>query len=371
MPKRSTILFLLFIFFCIRGNAQNLHTHSNQALKAYNSGKVYYEFFDFRNAEKWLKDAIKIDNSFYEAYMMLGEMMTKQRRFSESADYYKRAVRIDSLFYKPVFFPLANAEMMCGRYSDALIDYNVYLVQPGISEKNRQIALKSVDDCKFAINSIKNPVPFSPVNLGDSINTTDDEYWPSITVDGQTFMFTRQVSSGPGKQGTQEDFYISHLKNNHWSKALNAGAPLNTPQNEGAQTLSSDGRYMYFTACDRPGGQGKCDIYYSSFDGRKWTFPLNIGRPVNTSAWESQPSISANGKMLFFTSNRPGGLGGMDLWYSILGESGSWKTPVNLGNKIILQEMKCLRSYILTGKLFIFRQMGELAWGELISITRK
>jgi hypothetical protein len=223
---------------------------------------------------------------------------------------------------------------MSGRYTAAFIHYNVYLEQPGISEKNKALAKKSREDCKFAIEAIKNPVPFNPENLGDSVNTSDDEYWPSITADGQTLMFTRQVTTGRVMPKTQEDFYISHLENGKWRKAINAGYPLNTNLNEGAQSISSDGRYMYFTACDRPEGQGKCDIYYSSFDGVNWSMPFNIGPPVNTKGWESQPSISSNGKMLFFASNRAGGEGGMDLWYSILREDGTWCSPVNLGKKI-------------------------------------
>ena len=160
---------------------------------------------------------------------------------------------------------------------------------------------------------------FNPVNIGSAINTKDDEYWPSITADGQTLMFTRQVNSvnnSSSFEQAQEDFYLSYFSDNSWQKAINAGAPLNTRQNEGAQTLSSNGNYMYFTACDRPGGLGSCDIYFSALNDGKWSEPSNLRSPVNTSFWESQPSISADGKTLFFSSNRPGGFGGKDLWYS-------------------------------------------------------
>jgi tetratricopeptide (TPR) repeat protein len=203
IKKIFILLFLLLIISCNSGFAQNLHTTSNRALKAYNDGKQSYDFLDVKNAEKFLKEAIAVDKKFYEAYVVLGEMMTKLRRFSESADYYSKAVKLDSLFYRPVFFPLANAEMMSGKYADALIHYNVYLVQPGISEKNKALTLKSIEDCKFAVEALKKPVPFSPVNLGDSVNTSDDEYWPSITADGQTLMFTRQQSTGRAMPKTQ------------------------------------------------------------------------------------------------------------------------------------------------------------------------
>jgi hypothetical protein len=98
-------------------------------------------------------------------------------------------------------------------------------------------------------------------------------------------MFTRQESTGRAGAKSQEDFYVSHLKDGIWGKAVNARQPLNTIQNEGAQTISSDGSYMYFTACDRSDGYGRCDIYYSSFNGINWSKPLNIGSPINTSYW--------------------------------------------------------------------------------------
>ena len=231
--------------------------------------------------------------------------------------------------------------------------------------------MKSIENCKFAVEALKNPVPFTPVNLGDSVNTTDDEYWPSITADGQTLMFTRQVSTGRSVPKTQEDFYISHLENGKWRKAVNAGYPLNTSQNEGAQTISSDGRFMYFTACDRPDGVGKCDIYYSSFDGKNWSVPFNIGPPVNTRAWESQPSISANGRMLFFASNRPGGFGGMDLWYSILNDDGKWSIPVNLGKTINTPGDEMSPFIHFDGRTLYFSSNGRVGMGGFdIYITR-
>jgi hypothetical protein len=362
--QKTIILFcLLWIIDCNSGIAQNLHTTSNRALKAYNDGKQSYDFLDLKNAEKFLKEAITLDGKFYEAYMTLGEMMSKLRRFSESADYYRKAVRIDSLYFKPVFFPLANAELMSGEYEEALIHYNVYLIQPGISEKNKSVAIKSIQDCKFAVEAIKNPVPFNPVDIGSSVNTSEDEYWPSITADGQTLMFTRQEATGRSVPKTQEDFYISHFENDKWSKAFNAGFPLNSSQNEGAQTISSDGRFMYFTACDKPDGQGKCDIYYSSFDGNSWSIPINIGPPINTRAWESQPSISANGRMLFFTSNRPGGFGGMDLWYSVLSEEGKWGSPVNLGKTINTPGDEMSPFIHFDGRTLYFSSNGSIGMG--------
>lgn len=333
----SIVLLVTSCFISGTAIAQGYHTTSVKALKVYKEGVSTYEFLDYVTAELYLKQAIEIDNGFYEAYMTLGELLLKQRRYSEAAENYHKAVTLDSLVYKPVYFSLATAEFMSGDYANALRHYNNYLSQEKISEKNRDQAIKNVINCQFSLEAIKHPVPFSPVSVGDGINTNADEYWPSITVDGQTMMFTRQskpIEAAGRRSIPQEDFYLSFLSGNNWQKAVNAGYPLNTPQNEGAQSLSSDGTYMYFTACDRPGGLGSCDIFFSAFNDGKWSLPVNLGGPVNSSKWESQPSISTNGKMLYFSSNRPGGMGGKDLWYSVLNEKGKWEEPVNLGKTV-------------------------------------
>ena len=332
---KAIIPVIFFLLISVSLNAQKFHTNSSRALNAYSTGEKQYDYLYFDSAEKYLKEAINIDKNFYEAYVLLGEMLFKLRRFSESASYYRGAVKIDSLYYKPLFFELATAELMSGQYDRALVHFRAYIELNHNNEKNRDAALKGIKDCEFAIKSIENPVPFNPFNIGDSVNSENDEYWPSITVDGQMLLFTRQERIG-GKTNirSQEDFYISKMTDNGWGRSFNAGAPLNTPRNEGAQSVTSDGTGMYFTACDRPEGLGRCDIYFSSYDGQKWSQGINLGAPVNSRYWEAQPSISSNGRMLFFASNRPGGLGGMDLWYSVKDNDEKWSNPKNLGGAI-------------------------------------
>jgi len=371
-------IFTIFIFIsCLSAQpvcSQGLHTSSSKALKAYNDGLSSYDYLDYPTAEKYFKQAIAIDKNFYEAYIMMGDVMAKQNKNFEASLNYKAAVKIDSLFFKPVLFNLAKAEMMSGDYFNALVHFNAYLAQEGMSAKNRAFAVKNVKNCEFAVKAIKKPVPFEPVNLGPGINTVDDEYWPSITADGQTLMFTRQPNpvTNPGFAGiVQEDFYISYFTNNTWQRAFNAGAPLNTSQNEGAQTLSSNGSYMYFTACNRPGGIGNCDIYFSAFKDGKWTEPSNLGLPVNTKHWESTPSISADGKTLFFSSSRPGGFGGKDIWMSTLNEKNQWTEPVNLGSNINTEGDEISPFIHFDGKTLYFASDGLVGMGGMdLFVTR-
>ena len=343
--------------------SQGKHTNSNRALRLYNDGMSAYDFVDFRNAEINFQRAIQVDPKFYEAYMMLGELYFRQKRYSEAAENYKIAVKLDSLFYRPIFFNLATSEMLSGDYANAMIHFNVYIEQKDVSERNKITAAKNLKNCEFAIEAMKNPVSFSPVSVGPGINTPDDEYWPSITADGQIMMFTRQAAADNPFVRSHEDFYISIKTNDVWGQAFNAGAPLNTPLNEGAQSLSADGKYMYFTACDRPGSVGSCDIYFSMNNNGRWTQPYNIGPPVNTPYWESQPSISADGNMLFFSSNRPGGFGGKDLWYSVLDADYKWKTPVNLGPNVNTEGDEMSPFIHFDGQTLYFASDGRVGMG--------
>ena len=306
-------------------------------MKVYNEGVADYDHLYFEAAETNFREAVRLDPKFLEAHMMLGELYFKQKKYPEASSSYRSAVKIDSLYYRPVYFSLATAEMMSGDYSSALNHFKVYLAQSGISEKNKAIAEKNLKNCKFSIEALKNPVVFNPENAGPGINTGDDEYWPSITADGQTMIFTRQAAVNGNStldRLPQEDFYISSKSDNTWNKAVNAGSPLNTSQNEGAQTLASNGNYMFFTACDRAGALGSCDIYFSAYTEGRWSQPFNLKSPVNSGYWESQPSISADGKILFFSSSRPGGFGAKDIYYSVLDNNSNWTSPVNMGKEI-------------------------------------
>jgi outer membrane protein OmpA-like peptidoglycan-associated protein len=368
------LLFLVLIHVAPYGYSQGFHTSSNKALKVYNEGVRYFDYMEYIKAENSLKEAIAIDNRFYEAYMMLGELLSKQKRYSEASLYFKKAVKIDSLFFKPVFFNMAIAEMFSGDYQNALVHFQVYIAQEGMSEKNKAISEKYIENCKFALEAIRNPVPFYPLSVGPGINTKDDEYWPSITADGQMLMFTRQYKTGENQSSfmyNQEDLFLSFFADSTWLTAVNAGAPLNTRQNEGAQTISSAGNYIFFTACDRPGGLGSCDIYFSAFSEGKWSQPSNLKSPVNTSYWESQPSISADGRMLFFSSSRPGGFGGKDLWYSTLNSQNVFTTPVNLGSTINTDGDEMSPFIHFDGRTLYFASDGRVGMGGFdIYMTR-
>jgi outer membrane protein OmpA-like peptidoglycan-associated protein/tetratricopeptide (TPR) repeat protein len=333
--SRLIFLFLLLLLSGSRSSAQELSTTNNRAARFFRSGMQEFELLNYEEALSRFKHAISADKNFFEAYLLAGDVYFEMKEYRNAAGFYQKAVSIDPDFFPMVWFNMGNAWMALGEYEKAGISYSYLKDHPEISDRYREIISRKIKNCEFAIRAMQHPVPFNPEDLGRAINSGDDEYWPTLTADEQTLIFTRQVKKNPeGRRlpgNLREDFYVSYYREGEWTEAVNIGAPLNSDLNEGAPSVTADGRFIFFTACGREDGLGSCDIYFAVRTGNRWGNPHNIGPPVNSSSWESQPSISPDGKTLYFSSNRKGGKGQMDIWYSNLGNDGSWGEPVNLG----------------------------------------
>jgi outer membrane protein OmpA-like peptidoglycan-associated protein len=176
-----------------------------------------------------------------------------------------------------------------------------------------------------------------------------------------------------GKGATaQEDFYISRKKEGIWQTPLPLGPPINTPENEGAQSISADSKMMVYTVCNRREDYGSCDLYISENKNGKWSDPHNIGTPINSGAWESQPSVAANGDALFFASNRTGSVGGQDIWVSYKQENGEWGQPQNIGKEINTTADETSPFIHPDGQTLYFRSNGHAGMGSFdLFLSRK
>ncbi len=332
-------IILLILILCCVGypdiySQQETNTDSKRAIDAYNQGVKNYTLHNYAEAIDLLKQAIDADQNFINAYLVLAEIYTDDNQYENAIDAYKKGMAINPLYYPRGYIRQGTLEFNLARYEDSKESYKRYIELDTKDNKQIETARKGIKKCEFAINAVNNPVDFKPENLGPNINTVNDEYWPSLSADEQTLIITRLVRRTIAFGGVQEDFFISHKAQDGWGMMENAGYPLNTDDNEGAQTISADGRLMVFTACNRQEGVGRCDLYYSEKVGEKWTYPKNMRAPVNTHYKETQPSLSADGRTLYFASDRPGGKGQLDIWVTVKDEEGKWTQPVNLGDKI-------------------------------------
>ncbi|MCB9013875.1 MAG: PD40 domain-containing protein, partial [Bacteroidales bacterium] len=334
------LAFFLLSLFSLPVFAQgNYHTSSKSAAKSYEKALTYFDNHKDDDALKYLKKAVKSDPEFIEAFMMMSQIYKDRKDFPQAINNYEKALNINPKFNPPGFLVLADVEMSQGLYAGALSHAERFLELGDFKKISRPEAEHFIENCRFALDKFNHPVPFVPKNLGDSVNSDRNEYWPSLSLDESKLIITVLDPADPASTArgskVQEDFYISYKEpDGSWSKRKNLGPPINTPDNEGAQTLSADGRYLFFTACNRSDGMGKCDIYISENKEGKWTTPVNMGYPINTAFSEKHPSSSADGRTLYFASDRPGSFGGLDIWVSHKQANGFWSLPENLGENI-------------------------------------
>ncbi|SMO38916.1 Tetratricopeptide repeat-containing protein [Saccharicrinis carchari] len=333
----------------VGADAQKLSTSSKKATSLYKKALSHYKSHHYNQAKAPLMQAIKKDANFIEAYLLLSEVFYEQEDYQHQAEYLERVVELDSTFFVFSYYSLGVARFHLGEFDKAEQWFRKYSNRTDNS-KFKQKAQEWIEKAQFAKTTMENPKRIEALNLGKNINSHYNEYWPSITADGQTLVYTVMVDrdsvltkkpyANALANHYHEDFFSS-VKDTagQWSPRIQLSAPLNSGSNEGAQTLSSDGNWMFFTACGRSDSKGSCDIYFSQRTATGWSEPKNIGGPVNTPYWESQPSFSSDGRTLYFASNRAGGLGGNDIWRARLITTNDEGTPVfaapeNLGDKV-------------------------------------
>lgn len=333
--KHCLFFFLLILPILIYAQ-RPYKTDSKRAIKLYEDGLASYNSQLYPLAEQYLKEAIKADQNFQNAYLVLAEVCWDQQKYTDAIRYYDQGLAIDSSFYPKGYLNKGKLEMKIARYADALASFQTFVMLIPDDPKNTADARRGIRQAKFAMKSVENPVEFKPENLGPAVNTRSDEYWPSLSADGQMLVITRLVEIFDLILGSrvQEDFFFSKYEDSKWSQMKNAGPPLNSNDNEGAQSISADGKMMVYTVCNRKGVIGRCDLYYSEQTGDDWSEPENMGEPVNTVAKETQPGLSADGRTLYFVSDRPGGKGGLDIWVTERNEKGIWSQPENLGDSV-------------------------------------
>lgn len=314
---------------CIIFAAHAQTTTVRKAQTSFEKAQVYLNDNNYEAAIAALKEAITADPEFKNAMIQLAELNRRIKSYEEAKLYYGKSIALGNPVDARLYYGLAESQLNTGDYGHALQNINTFIqTYTGNDKAFLEKAKKYKKDCEFSIVAIKTPQKYDPINLGAQINSPYRDYFPAITGDNETLIFSRNIDGN-------EDFFVSKKKNNEWGTPVPLSSNINTPQfNEGAQSISPDGQYLFFTGCNRPDGLGRCDIYVSHKEGNNWGKPFNLAAPVNTPYWESQPAISPDGNTLYFVSNRPGGIGGYDIWKSTLNTEGEWSPPTNLGPEI-------------------------------------
>lgn len=287
---------------------------------------------DLRTVIPLIQKALSLDNNYADAYLSLAGIYGQFKYYDSAVYYFEKARAIDAAYFSEYNLPYSINLAGLGRFDEALKAVNTFLENPRLNETSRKAGQYRQRCYQFAVDYAKaHPLggyQFNPVNMGPEINSEESEYFPSLTIDGKQLVFTRRLNN------FNEDFFESWKENDKWTVSRPLPGAINTNQNEGAQHISQDGQMLVYTGCNFEDGLGSCDIYFSIRTKQGWSQPRNIGRPINSEYWDSQPCLSPDKRELYFSSRRPDGFGGSDIYVSRRGADGRWSEPENLGPEI-------------------------------------
>lgn len=326
---RIAFILTLLLFYSGFTQSQTFTSNNKKAVKLYTEARNLMGARAFDKAFDKLQLAIQKDPNFAEAYLKLSTIYRIRKQDSLQMNCYFEVIKRypNASRFSSSWFYLGEYEFRLGNYDQAISYLTSYLE---LSNNNGKFAKKSrlmIANSDFAIEYKVNDFQFNPRPLPSNVNQFNQQYFPVLTADQKTLIYVKREEN--------EEIMISELNSdNEWGNPKSISGNINSEFNEGTCTISADGRKLVFTSCMGRRGYGSCDLYVSTKVGSKWSVPINMGSNINSSAWDSQPSLSADGRTLFFVSNRSGGYGRRDIYVSTLNVTNEWSKPTNVGTDI-------------------------------------
>lgn len=355
---------VLLILVVVVANAQpTLSTKNKKAIALYNEADNFRVRGQYKEALSLLDEAIEKDKNFAEAYFRQAIIHKSLHRYDQSVALFLKGLNLnaDPKKQKAYFFELGDNYLLVGDYENALKFIDRYLEQEILNKPKMEQALLWKRNAQFALRNKKTTAQFYPQPMSDTVNAFAMQYFPVLTADEQELIFTRRVGGG---QDDDEDLVVSKKdKSGKWMKPTSISPAINTRLNEGTCSISADGRQLIFTSCIGRRGFGSCDLFESRKIGSEWTKPVNLGPEINSAAWESQPSLSADGRMLFFVSDRRGGVGNKDIYVSYKLDESKWSKAENLGPQINSNYEEISPFIHVNGRTLFFASNGRPGYG--------
>jgi outer membrane protein OmpA-like peptidoglycan-associated protein len=372
-----------------------LTSTDKKAIKLFNEAKRFYDGRQDGKAEESLKKAIKQDKNFMEPHMLMAAICLVQNRQKERAEHLQRAIELGPNFFVENYFFLAETEFRLTELEKAKLHYQQFLKFTRIHPDEREQAEFMLKCADFSIEARKHPLSIQFRNMGEAVNSSEFDYFPTITADEQNLYYTRRLPCASCIGSWQEDLFLAKAGPQGWSTGR-VVQELSSQGNEGAPSVSADGNYMFITMSQEMGGGymggnakgfGSCDIFYTQKINGRWTKPVNLGPSINSAQWESQPSFSSDGKTLYFVRGNPlrnGTVKNIDIFYSVVEADGKFGTarrlPENINSKdeeesvFIHPDNQTLyfssRGHVGMGgaDIFMSRRKADGNWGDPVNL---
>jgi outer membrane protein OmpA-like peptidoglycan-associated protein len=335
-PMRKSIILLIHLLalgLCSRGQWYQPEKVNKKARFIYSNAITELQLGSWKTGCDLLLQAIKLEPRYVEAWLSLMSAYGEQKKYDSATLAFETAWKLDSVFSEEMLLPYSINLAGMGRFAEALEAVTRYAKPLKPDSRAAKAAAYRAKTYRFALDwqqaNAQQGYEFKPINLGDSINSNRSEYYPSLTINDSLLIFTRAMG------GIREDFFSSRLlPNGSYEAAKPVKGALNEEPSKGGLQITADGDMLFFAGNFQQSGYGDFDIYICTATPDGWSSPYNPGKAINTEYWESSPCISPDKRMLIFSSNRPGGYGGKDLYVSYRRPDGRWSLAENLGPTI-------------------------------------
>lgn len=303
-------------------------TVSGMCQSAMEKGDRYFNKKDYANALDAYLSLGNTDDPDLNYKIGYSFLFTEKK--SRAAAYLEKAYQAKPTVDPDIDYYLGMAYQNDHKYAKAREHYEEFRRK---NKKLAELTTEKIFECEIGDSLTRKPINALIENAGGEVNSAFHEYSPLVTGDGNTMIFTSNRSDDDYKikSGTNfEDIYISPKVGENWGPPKKISSNINIKFNDAAASLSADGNtlLLYYE-------EGAGDILMSTRENGDWSKPVPLNKNINTPMfWETSACISADGKKLFFASNRPGGRGELDIWVSELDSKGQWGKAVNLGPTI-------------------------------------
>lgn len=365
-PVLIGILLFLIVSFA---DAQSYSIIDGRAIKMYQEGEELTLSRQYDAAIRKYEDAIKRESSFLEAYVKLAQLQITKGEFDVAETTIlagKTRLAGKNALQKhraDMGWVLTHVYLKQGRFQEAYDEFAA--TDPLLDDSFRRLPnyLEMKNQMDFLASQLGNFRPIVKEKLPEPLNEFQLQYFPVLTADGEQILFTKRDGIG---NHDKEDIYMAFVSpEGSWSAPQSIAQNINSPYNEGTCTITADGNILIYTSCDAPDSEGSCDLYIAYKVNGMWQRPKNMGKNVNSRSWDSQPSLSADGRILFFSSNRKGGFGGNDIWYSIMQNDASWSEAKNLGSVVNTPKDEISPFMFFNNEILFFSSNGHPGFGGM------
>lgn len=327
---KSILTSILVIFLLMTAMGQDHTERKDISKKDVKKLKEAISASRSNDTKKALKEYNKLLDKypdFVEVYLRVGSIYYQKKDYHKAKENFLKAIAEAPEYDPEMYYSTGLVLHAAEEYESAAYHLETYLDRGAANKRKEAKATRLMENSRFIHKALQNPVTAEFEKLPPSINTPAREYGATESIDGESILFVRRY-------GRADELMVATRQDDDFIVEP-AFAEFDEFAEIGTFSFSADGKFLVFTSCNNRNGFGGCDLYYSKIKNGEWIRPRNMGPIINTPAWESQPSLSADGSALYFSSNRKHGQGGKDIWVSLRGgDRNGWTPPINLGPNI-------------------------------------